>query len=55
MEEKKYCSACQAFKSLEGGKMKQTRTGQRWVCLNCSHRSNVSQYARKKNSALPTM
>lgn len=51
MSEKRFCTACQSDKPVEGGHLK---TGKivRWVCKACHTRMSESPYARKKTDEM---
>jgi hypothetical protein len=47
MTDKKYCTACQGMRSIEGGQTYKRKTTTRWVCNACVNRKNESIYASK--------
>jgi len=48
---KRFCTACQADKPVEGGHLK-TNKIVRWVCKACHTRMSLSPYARKKTDEM---
>jgi hypothetical protein len=51
VSDKRFCTACQCDKPLEGGYLK---TGKivRWICKSCHTRMSESPYARKKTNEM---
>lgn len=46
---KKFCTACQQDRPIEGGTYKKTKVV-RWVCARCFEKNNLSRYASKGKS-----
>lgn len=40
----RFCTSCQATRSVEGGEIRPTRGVVRWVCRPCIERKSVSIY-----------
>jgi len=52
VSDKRFCTACQCDKPLEGGYLKTTNKVVRWVCKSCHTRMSESPYARKKTNEM---
>ena len=48
--EKKFCTACQYEKPLEGGIYKKNKIV-RWVCKQCVNRMSESKYAKREGTS----
>lgn len=48
----KFCTSCQATRSVEGGERKITRGVARWVCRACLDRKAVSIYRSQRADAV---
>ncbi len=44
MTDTKFCTSCQAMRSLEGGVVRQTRGVPRWICQPCLQKRSPSIY-----------
>lgn len=49
---KKFCTACQQDRPVEGGTYKKTKVV-RWVCERCNLKNNLSRYASKEKQRDP--
>lgn len=52
MMDTKFCTSCQAMRSLEGGVVRQTRGVPRWICQPCLEKKSPSIY--RNQSGTPT-
>jgi hypothetical protein len=43
----RFCTSCQASKPIEGGMMKKTNNGKRWICKDCRNKTQASIYKTK--------
>ncbi len=53
MNDTKFCTSCQATKSLAGGQTKLTRGVPRWVCQGCLNRVYESIYKKRRDDVIP--
>lgn len=44
MTDAKFCTSCQAMRSVIGGERRQTRGVPRWICLSCLEKKSESIY-----------
>lgn len=49
MNDTKFCTSCQATRSVEGGEIRATRGVPRWVCQACIERKSESIYKNHSN------
>lgn len=52
MSDTKFCTSCQAMRSVEGGERKVTRGVPRWVCRACIERKTESIYKSQRADAI---
>jgi hypothetical protein len=52
MTDIKFCTSCQAMRSLEGGVVRQTRGVPRWICQPCLEKKSPSIYKSYKADAV---
>jgi hypothetical protein len=53
-EDTKFCTSCQATRTMEGGERRITRGVPRWVCRACIDRKSESIYKSQKADAVRT-
>lgn len=52
MTETRFCTSCQATRSIEGGERRNTRGVPRWVCQPCLQRKTESIYKSNRADAV---
>jgi hypothetical protein len=50
MTDTKFCTSCQAMRSLEGGVVRQTRGVPRWICQLCLEKKSPSIYRNQSGT-----
>jgi hypothetical protein len=50
MTDTKFCTSCQAMRSLEGGVVRQTRGVPRWICEPCLQKKSPSIYRNQSGT-----
>ena len=50
MTDTKFCTSCQAMRSLEGGVVRQTRGVPRWICQPCLEKKSPSIYRNQSGT-----
>lgn len=52
MSDTRFCTSCQATRTLEGGEIRATRGVPRWICRACIERKNESIYKSHRADAV---
>lgn len=50
MTDTKFCTSCQAMRSLDGGVIRQTRGVPRWICQPCLEKKSPSIYRNQSGT-----
>ena len=55
MTDKRFCTACQSYRSADGGELRRTAKVTRWMCQDCAEKKTQSIYKAKSPTTAKTL